>query len=709
MTQFSMDNDFTQLRREADLRQWCDTHLDKRGRDNYVCPWPGCNSGNGPKKTAAFYFYVGEDKAPRVKCQSCGRFGDIVDLVKAHYNIENTREAVLKAAEDTGVKLDSTRDNASTDTALTWDTTIINAGNSSLLVEDKGAEAQEPADELDEATLAKRRATIQQLNKWREAMTPTCDAWQYLRGRGFTDDDVARFGFGYDEHAEHRLIIPYSYDEESAYYIRRNTQPCEHGNRYRKPGEAQAGKEPLMNPTGSSIWDEPAILIVEGALDIYAALSVDVPAVAIVTANATQSAIKTIKEAGYKGDLIVALDMDERGRQGNERLIAELQAQGLKAYAGELPAGYKDLGDALEVSHDEVARVCEDMLKARYIARLDSLGIKSPLQAVDNVISLKNYEPPLSTGFRALDTVMGGGLTAGLVTVAAESSTGKTTLFNNVAENIAATGKPVFFASLEQTAEELASMTLARFMSMNAPELHTISARDLTDPLIRAQFDDKRRASFDAAVARYREEIAPHIAYYQPENPATVNDIAAAAYAVAEAQGEAPVVIVDYLQIIAALDNHDDDRRTIDKAIIRLRKLAKHVLNAPVVLISSMNRQSYGRAATMAALKGSNTIEYSSDVVLALSPYHMSAKVNECRGKGIKEEDAVQTAWRRWRAQDVRDVGVSILKNRKGRMMEDELEIYYAPAASRYLDAPEQGAALSWDDATLNANVIKLS
>ena len=81
-----------------------------------------------------------------------------------------------------------------------------------------------------------------------------------------------------------------------------------------------------------------------------------------------------------------------------------------------------------------------------------------------------------STGFRALDTALIGGLRNGrLYVIGAVSSLGKTTFIQNIADNIAGSGRDVLFYSLEMSKSEVIMKSLihqlyiARGYSANVP------------------------------------------------------------------------------------------------------------------------------------------------------------------------------------------------------------------------------------------------
>ena len=112
--------------------------------------------------------------------------------------------------------------------------------------------------------------------------------------------------------------------------------------------------------------------------------------------------------------------------------------------------------------------------------------------------------------------------------------------------------------------------------------------------------------------------------------------------------GQKPVVLIDYLQIIAPVDVHFTDKQNLDRIVCALKKLSRqHRLT--ILAISSFNRENYNLEVSMNAFKESGGIDYSADVLLGL----------QARGAGrpgfsIDEE----------KRKDPRELELKILKNR---------------------------------------------
>lgn len=113
--------------------------------------------------------------------------------------------------------------------------------------------------------------------------------------------------------------------------------------------------------------------------------------------------------------------------------------------------------------------------------------------------------------------------------------------------------------------------------------------------------------------------------------------------------GVAPVVVVDYLQILAATDPRATEKQAADYAILTLKRLSA-VEDTPVIVVSSLNRQAGTGAVQLNSFKESGGIEYSADVCLGLS-FH-----------GCELPDDINKK----RREPVRKLDLTVLKNRAG-------------------------------------------
>lgn len=224
-----------------------------------------------------------------------------------------------------------------------------------------------------------------------------------------------------------------------------------------------------------------------------------------------------------------------------------------------------------------------------------------------------DFKKPTKTGFNDLDKGLNGGLYPGLHVVGAISSLGKTTMVQNICDNIA-DDKPVLFFSLEMSDEEIMTKTLSKLtFEFGGAKLAT-SALDIS----RYNFDtDNHRKTFDKATHEYTREIANNFNIIEGEPGTTVESINDEISSFIRINQEKPVVVIDYLQILDTSKDCRSDREKIDY-IVKYLKIMSRKLDTPVIVISSFNRASYMSSVSFESFKESGGIEYTADTVLGL-------------------------------------------------------------------------------------------
>lgn len=233
-------------------------------------------------------------------------------------------------------------------------------------------------------------------------------------------------------------------------------------------------------------------------------------------------------------------------------------------------------------------------------------------------------EPPTPTGFKALDNMLDSGLYEGLYVIGAMTSMGTTSLLKQITDQIAQQGKDVLFFSLEMSRMDLMSKSVSRLN------------------------DDK-------GIERYGA-YAKHVSIVEGIDGLTVEDISRIAKRHAQATGSAPIVVVDYLQLITPsvtyTDPHTADKQNMDRAALRLKHLS-HDLNTAVFAISSINRHSYKAPVSMSSFKESGGIESLADVLIGLDFKTMLKNRNRVDIEHEKQKSP-------------RNITLTILKNKLG-------------------------------------------
>ena len=148
--------------------------------------------------------------------------------------------------------------------------------------------------------------------------------------------------------------------------------------------------------------------------------------------------------------------------------------------------------------------------------------------------------------------------------------------------------------------------------------------------------------------------------------------------------GNKPVIIIDYLQILAPYSDRASDKQNTDKAVLELKRISRDC-KIPVIAISSLNRSNYNMKISMEAFKESGAIEYSSDVLIGL----------QLEGVGQGDFDNEQA-----KRNNPREIELVILKNRNGATGEKVPFDYYT--LFNYFKEAERGDNLfktdTWEE-----------
>lgn len=639
--------DFETVRSNVDLLAYCEARgLEKRGRGMYVCPV--CGSGNGPRRTAAFHV-----QGQRWKCFSCNSGGDVFDLVGVLDGIENKRDQLQAVAEWAGLDAD---------------------------LAPKPTAAPQPKPKHDYSTGRKREADYLQAMR---ANINDPEAVAYIQGRGFTLDEAVAWGLGYDP-TRHRLILPWAGSDY--YHIDRST--TDQNPKYTKPKTADVGPQPLYNPAA---LEAPVFFVVEGVLDALAVTACGFQAIAL-GGTGGRSAVEAMAPYKPQGVAVVMLDNDEAGKKASRDLRGMLKVAGIESVAVDME-GSTDAKDAAEwlqtdrdaltaflrATSDAAGEMAEQEKEDAYNAALERLRVMNPMEVACMLYGLADVTPPISTGFSSLDEILGGGLQPGsLYVLGAVSSLGKTTLCVQMADNVAEQGRAVLFVTIEQSAKEITAKSLSRLMSASGRHYSTT---DVSSPIRREGWGDADRIRFDQALTRYTDDIAPTLRILEGNEQPTVNDVRAVAEVMADYYGQAPVIFLDYLQLLAPLNDHYSDKQAVDRNVTALRQMARE-LQAPVFVVSSLNRSSYSEGVTMDSWKESGAIEYGADVLLGLQPEGIREHIDSAKDSRVKRE--ADKYIRESKDADTRKCEIVVLKNRAGRTPDKGIPFTFKPVASTF-------------------------
>ena len=283
----------------------------------------------------------------------------------------------------------------------------------------------------------------------------------------------------------------------------------------------------------------------------------------------------------------------------------------------------------------------------------------------------------ISTGFSELDKLLDGGFFCGLYSLGAISSLGKTSLALQIGDNIAKSGQGVLIFSLEMSRFELMAKTISReSLLRDIATNHSTRNAQTTRGVLRAKFRGNPTAEgiIHEALKDY-EKWGENLTIIEGVGNIGVEQVKAEVQSYMKAHdGQPPVVIIDYLQILSPISDRLSDKQAVDRNVTELKRLSRDY-QIPVIGISSFNRESYNSPVSMSSFKESGAVEYSSDVLIGLQYEGTDYREGEKEGeRQARIRMLIERVKAEASAGNPVPIELKILKNRNGRIGKIKLE-----------------------------------
>lgn len=508
---------------------------------------------------------------------------------------------------------------------------------------------------------------IEQRKRYLEQLENNLDSTEevksYLNKRGITIETAHKYHLGAGANGmDYTLVIP----NDNGSYTERYLDPLQNKDRYRKTGNGLFNSKVLFDGDTRT-----PIFVTEGQIDALSIIESGYKAMATCSTTSIDLFVDEIKKLLNQGKeiapLILCFDNDKSGKKATEKTIAALEKTiaALKNKEIEIEIDvfkfskkYKDINEYFLKNKSSFLEEIEKIYDKNYILTIEE-EIENYNSKETNINALydlfyenKNNIDPISTGFKKLDEVLEGGLYGELYTVGGASGEGKTAFSLQMMDNIAQSGKDILIISLEMSRLELVARSLSRLTyDISTSIKHTFNeAYAKTEVGISnlrryKKYSKEELKVIKEAKDKYKE-YAKRIHVIEGIGNITIEKITSVIERHIDLTGNIPVVLIDYLQLIAPEDARLSDKQIIDKTMLELKRITRDY-NIPIVLISSVNRESYkgkkDASISMASFKESGSIEFTSSIVIALE---------------VEKEDT---------EKKTRDIKLSVLKNRKGR------------------------------------------
>ena len=597
------------------------------------------------------------------KCFSCGAYYDILDIIGIDYNLTEQKDQFQKAYDIFGIQIDG-------------------KGNANLI---------SPIKRTADRTLPpapKEEIQISYKDFFNKAHS-NIDNTDYWSKRGLSREIVDRFNIGYVDNWKHpktenddrikptpRLIIPTSEYSYTARDVRDDNELAETEKGFKK---MKCGNAHIFN---GECLDDPTqktpIFVVEGEIDAMSIISAGGAAVGIGSANNKNNFIDCCKAHKPKQPLFILFDKedDEEKAKRISKLAADLKSnlKELEIDSLIIPSlkffgDYHDANDMLVKNRKQLERQIQAVYMKYQEKREEqynketrfSNDIDSFFAEIMSGESLKCCP----THFPRLDKALNGGLYEGLYLIGAISSLGKTAFTMQIADQIAQNGTDVLIFSLEMAKSELMARSISRMSAVITLSKNNTydKAQTLVNVMRYSTLLKEEKELVKSAIGQYKTYVANNLYGCEGVGNMGVKEIREKVKEHITYTGRTPIVIVDYLQILAPMEPKATDKQNMDRAVVELKRISRDY-KTPVIAISSLNRDNYTRKVSMRSFKESGAIEYSSDVLIGL----------QFRNVGNDGFDLDKEI-----AKLPRELELVVLKNRKGKAGDSIPYDFYSP------------------------------
>lgn len=261
---------------------------------------------------------------------------------------------------------------------------------------------------------------------------------------------------------------------------------------------------------------------------------------------------------------------------------------------------------------------------------VDNSTIRQVSQIGDEVIAKHErmlqqdvHSVGLSTGLKGLDEIIGGLLPGEVPCIGARPGQGKSALALFIALQVAMSGHPVYFITLEMSLEQLYGRILLSLSEVSAANLrqHGLTVTEI-----------------EAVRNLNKTKLAELPLYIDYIPSARVEDIRSKVK-LARNRNQCDLVVLDYLhQLELESDANNNHATTLGFAIKRIKDLAieEHI---PILLLSQLNRDIEKRTDSkdprMSDLRDSGVLEQAADIVIFINRPEQQGKTKDVNGESL--------------------------------------------------------------------------
>ena len=244
----------------------------------------------------------------------------------------------------------------------------------------------------------------------------------------------------------------------------------------------------------------------------------------------------------------------------------------------------------------------------------------------------------ISSGFLALDDLLGGLHKSDLIILAGRPSMGKTALATNIAYNAASNKneeKSVAFFSLEMSAEQLANRILAEQATLSSDQIRR----------------GKLNKNDFSKLSEVSKEISSNKLFIDDTPAINVSTLRTRARRLKrKLDTELGLIVVDYLQLMRGSKRYENRVQEISEITQGLKSVSKE-LDVPILALSQLSRaveQREDKRPHLADLRESGTIEQDADVVMFIYRQEYYEERSEPKSSGTESSVSFHERYLKW-------------------------------------------------------------
>lgn len=287
------------------------------------------------------------------------------------------------------------------------------------------------------------------------------------------------------------------------------------------------------------------------------------------------------------------------------------------------------------------------------------------------VIQTEAYKPH-PTGLKFFDNLLDGGIVnQSLLLLLAAPAAGKTTLVQQIAEEMAKNKNPIIYINFEMSREQMLAKAISAKYYRNGGN------KTALEVLRGYEWSDDDRTGLAMIVDEYRRNNYPYIRYNPDGVTSEIHGLLKYLTAIGNATKagqQAPAIVVDYLHLITS-NEKTDDAELIKQTVIGLKDYAKKYNTFVIGIIASNRASNKSGRLTMESGRDSSNLEYTGDYILSLN----YEEIDNGKIKPNSTKDDINEKLEKLYNRDKRPMILRVLKNRFGRQGKSRKLLFNAP------------------------------